>query len=230
MEKKILIIEDEKELATILGSYLKVEGFSSVTAFDGEQGLKQFLQEPADLVLLDIMLPIMNGVEVCKRIRETSDVPIIMISAKDGEMDKVIALGVGADDYVTKPFSPLELVARVKAQLRRYDNSLSRNEEKGKRLQIGRLILDVEAYKADIDSKPVELTTKEFEILVFMARNPGRVYTKEQIYQGVWGTDVLDENTVSVYINRIRDKMKPFHMNCISTVWGVGYKISGEAV
>lgn len=224
---RVLIIEDEKELAEILGTYLEVEGFAPLLAADGEEGLRSFYEEKPSLVLLDIMLPKVDGIHVCKKIREESEVPVIMISAKSGEMDKVIALGIGADDYVTKPFSPLELVARVKAQLRRYDKSRKAPAEEGQQIRIGDLTLNKSSYTAAVKDQELILTTKEFEILYLLAGNPNQVYSKGQIYQGVWGYGAFgDDNSVTVYINRIREKLNVHHLDYIKTVWGAGYKLS----
>lgn len=225
MEHTILIIEDEKELAEILGAYLKVEGFHTIVATDGQIGLDSFRNEQPSLVLLDIMLPKVDGITICREIREVSEIPIIMISAKSGEMDKVVALGIGADDYVTKPFSPLELVARVKAQLRRYDKSITNREFASDSLTIGEFVLNKGSYQAFVSGEELLLTTKEFEILYFLAESPGRVFSKTQIYEGVWGYEnVSDDNSVTVYINRIREKLNRMDRNFIQTVWGAGYK------
>ena len=227
--EKILIIEDEQELAEILGAYLKVEGMETRIAYDGKQGYELYEKEKPDLILLDIMLPQINGVDICKMIREHSDVPVIMISAKDGEMDKVIALGVGADDYVTKPFSPLELVARVKAQLRRYHGMTGRDSSKnGNVLTVGELNLSKVSYAAYTkDHTEITFTTKEFEILYCLAESQNQVLSKEQIYQNVWGyTGICDDNSVTVYINRIREKLAQYGMDYIKTVWGAGYKLA----
>jgi DNA-binding response OmpR family regulator len=227
MGQKILIVEDEKELADILGAYLEVEGFKPIVARDGTEGLKAFYDNWPDLILLDIMLPGVDGIQICKEVRGKSDIPVIMISAKSGEMDKVIALGIGADDYVTKPFSPLELVARVKAQLRRYvksgDSGFSSKEE----VRAGKLFLNKSSYTAIIEGDELILTTKEFEILFFFAKNQNQVFSKEQIYQGVWGYNgICDDNSVTVYVNRIREKLDKFGLDYIKTVWGAGYKFS----
>ncbi len=227
MTQTILIIEVEIELAKILAAYLELEGFKAVVAADGEAGLRQFAACAPSLVLLDIMLPKVDGISVCKELRMTSDVPIIMISAKSGEMDKVVALGIGADDYVTKPFSPLELVARVKAQLRRYDKSNSTGNAAAGEITAGGLCLNHNTYTVTYQGEVIELTTKEFEILWFLADSPGQVFSKEQIYQGVWGYEgVTDENSVTVYINRIREKLSKADAAYIKTVWGAGYKFS----
>lgn len=220
----VLIVEDEKELADILGAYLKMEGLTPVIAYDGEEGLARFAETEPTLVLLDIMLPKIDGLEICKKIRETSQIPIIMVSAKNQELDKVVALGYGADDYVTKPFSPMELVARVKANLRRYHNyGGSKTENEG--IAVGRLRLNKDSYTACADNSPIDFTTKEFEILYFLADNVGQVFSREQIYQNVWGYDgICDDNSVIVYIRRIREKLEKYDIDYIKTVWGVGYK------
>ncbi len=221
----VLIIEDEVELAEILGDYLEVEGYAVKIAFDGEKGLELFKTCSPDMVLLDIMLPKLDGMTVCKRIRQTSEVPILMLSAKNGEMDKVISLGIGADDYVTKPFSPLELVARVKAHLRRYGKSASDSDPEG--LKVGKLILKKESYTAIAGDEELELTTREFEVLYFFASHINQVFTKEQIYENVWGINEYgDISSVAVYIKRIREKLYRYQLDYIKTVWGVGYKLS----
>lgn len=218
MAEKILIIEDEKELAEILGEYLKVEGYEAILAPDGKEGLSLLSRCLPDLVILDIMLPGMDGMEVCRRIRQEHELPIIMLSAKSGEMDKVICLGIGADDYVTKPFSPLELVARVKAHLRR--------AEKSKRdFAAERLVLKKESYTAYADGQALELTTKEFDMLYFLKNHENQVFSKEQLYESIWGMKEFgDISSVAVYIKRIREKLKAHSMDYIKTVWGVGYK------
>ncbi|GFZ29903.1 DNA-binding response regulator [Clostridium zeae] len=225
MGHKILIVEDEKELADILGAYLEVEGFEPVVTHDGQEGLKEFYEKMPSLVLLDIMLPKVDGISVCKEIREKSEVPIIMISAKSGEMDKVIALGIGADDYVTKPFSPLELVARVKAQLRRYEKIKVVHPIHNNEVRIGELILNKSSYSAMVKGEQLNLTTKEFDMLFFFAKNPNQVFSKEQIYEGVWGYNgICDDNSITVYVNRIREKLGKYDLEYIKTVWGAGYK------
>ena len=227
MGQKILIVEDEKELADILGAYLEVEGYMPIVRHDGIEGLAAFYKESPDLLLLDIMLPKRDGISVCKEIRESSDVPIIMISAKSGEMDKVIALGIGADDYVTKPFSPLELVARVKANLRRYEKMVNRGISSKEDITVGELQLHKSSYTAYVKGNNLNLTTKEFDILYYLSVNPNQVFTKEQIYNGVWGYDRLgDDNSVTVYIKRLREKLNTYQLDYIKTIWGAGYKLS----
>ncbi|BBF42822.1 two-component response regulator SA14-24 [Lachnospiraceae bacterium KM106-2] len=229
MKPKILIIEDEAELADILGAYLRLEGYDAVIASDGEDGLRLFYEADPVLILLDIMLPKLDGIEVCKQVRVQSDIPIIMLSAKDGEMDKVIALGVGADDYVTKPYSPLELVARVKAQLRRYAGQVHNDKvnHREHEIHVGRLCLNESSYMASVEGVNLEFTTKEFELLLLLAKSPNQVFSKEQIYQAVWGySGVCDDNSISVYINRIREKLKRHDLDYIKTIWGAGYKLA----
>lgn len=229
MADTILIVEDEKELANIVAAYLKAEGFQVVIANDGQAGLEEFRRTNPSVVLLDIMLPKMDGIEVCKEIRENSDAAVIMISAKNGEMDKVIALGIGADDYVTKPFSSIEVVARVKAQLRRYQKikEMTGTTEKLPEnvIQVGPLTLNKASYEAKVEDTDLNLTTKEFDILYYFAKNPNHVFSKDQIYEAVWGyQECGDDNSVTVYVNRIRDKLDRFNLDYIKTVWGAGYK------
>lgn len=222
---KILVVDDEKELAEVLCEYLKVEGFETKVAYDGEEGKSAFKDFNPDLAVLDIMLPKLNGVELLKEIRLSSTIPVIMLSAKNGEMDKVISLGAGADDYVTKPFSPLELVARVKAQIRRHsDYGQKAVTEKGD-INCGLIHLYPESYEAEFAGEKMELSTKEFELLLFFAENRNHVFSKEQIYEHIWGINEYgDVGTVVVYIKKLRDKMEKYHIDYIRTVWGVGYK------
>jgi len=224
---KLLIVEDEKELADVLKDYFIMEGFDVEIAYDGEQGLTIFKQYSPELVILDIMLPKMNGIEVCKQIRKESDAFIFMLSAKDGEMDKVISLGAGADDYITKPFSPLELMARVKAHQRRYRKT--EVMQKDGELRIGEVTLYLAAYEARIRGQKMELTTKEFEVLRFMGEHLNQVFSKEQIYHNVWGSNEYgDVGTVAVYIKRLREKLESYQLSYIKTIWGAGYKMTME--
>lgn len=227
--KTVLIIDDEEELADILKQYLEIEGLEAVTASNGEDGIKLFNECNPSIVILDIMLPKINGYDVCREIRKKSDIPIIMLSAKNGEMDKVVTLGIGADDYVTKPFSPMELVARVKANLRRYEagfknkNSASVNNE----IKAGKLVLNKDSYTAYVDDSIIDFTTKEFELLYFLLSNINHVFSKEQIYENVWGFNEFgDIGCVTVYVKRIREKLSKYNLDYIKTIWGVGYKAS----
>lgn len=226
MKHTILIIEDEQDLANIVAAYLKIEGFQVEIANDGQTGLEYFKRFQPSVILLDIMLPKVDGIEVCKEIREVSDASIIMISAKNGEMDKVIALGIGADDYVTKPFSPIEVVARVKAQIRRFERmNTATSQIPTDQIVVGDLTLNKSSYTASVNDQELVLTTKEFDMLYYLANNPNQVFSKEQIYEAVWGfNECGDDNSVTVYVNRIRDKLDQFGLDYIKTVWGAGYK------
>lgn len=221
----ILVVDDEKELADVLCEYLKVEGFETETAYDGEEGAVLFDSFNPDLCVLDIMLPKKNGIELLKEIREKSTVPVIMLSAKNGEMDKVICLGAGADDYVTKPFSPLELVARVKAQIRRHTGYSEGAKSRDGQIKSGAIRIKKESYEAFINDELLELSTKEFELLLFLTENENHVFSKEQLYENVWGINEYgDIGTVAVHIKKLRDKLSMYNLDYIKTVWGVGYK------
>lgn len=224
--EKILVIDDEFELGEIVRDYLEDEGYKVYIAMDGEEGLKYFKRFEPQLIILDIMLPMIDGMEVCRRIRSTSNIPILMLSAKSSDTDKIISLGLGADDYMIKPFSPGELVARVKAQLRRYMH-LSAPIGEPEILSFGKLMIDTKSYTTFVDSKTVYLAAKEFELLSFMAHNPNQVFTREQLFNQIWGFDEFgDINTVTVHIRKIREKIEdnPSEPIYIKTVWGVGYK------
>ncbi|MBB5171937.1 response regulator transcription factor [Texcoconibacillus texcoconensis] len=225
---KILIVEDEAELGELVRDYLTVEGYQVILAYNGEEGLQLFYQEQPILVVLDIMLPHLNGTEVCRKIRQESTVPILMMSAKQSDADKIIGLGIGADDYITKPFSPGELVARIKAQLRRYKHFSGQKQCEGI-VSYGELKLDKNRFEVYVKEKKVDLTAKEFQLLYLLVANKGQVYTKEQLYEQIWGYNHIgDVNTVTVYIRKIREKIevdssKPQY---IQTVWGIGYRLN----
>lgn len=229
LHEKILVVDDEKELGKLLMDYLTNEGFEVLLAYDGEQGLDYFRQYQPLLVILDIMLPKMDGMELCRLIRSESSIPILMLSSKKSDVDKILSLGLGADDYVTKPFSPRELVARVKAQVRRYTRLSSPNRSHN-RIQYDSLEIDVKGYNVYVNGDKVDLAAKEFEVLSYLALHPNQVFTREQIFNHVWGYDEYgDINTVTVHVRRIREKIeenssKPVY---IKTVWGVGYKFEG---
>lgn len=223
MKDKVLIIEDDIDLANLIKDYLEIEGFEVAMAHDGLKGVEMAKDNNIKLIILDIMLPFLDGVEVCKRIRLVSKMPILMVSAKSGEMDKILTLGVGADDYITKPFSPMELVARVKAHIRRY--TAFSNEAVSDIKQLGDLTIDSKSYKAVLKGKEITLTSKEFQILDFFTSNPSQVFTKSQVYENVWGySEFMDENTIAVYVKRLREKLGEFGEKSIKTIWGVGYK------
>lgn len=225
MEKgRILIVEDDNDLANLISDYLRIEGFEGIIAENGVKGLNIATTERVELIVLDIMLPELDGITVCRKIREVSNVPIIMLSAKSGEMDKILSLGVGADDYITKPFSPMELLARIKAQIRRASFVESKPIEEDI-IDYGDLKIYSKSYKVTLNNKEVDLTTKEFQILDYFCKNSGQVFTKEQLYDGIWGcSEFMDENTIAVYVKRLRSKLGEVGKNSIKTVWGVGYK------
>lgn len=228
--EKILIVEDEVDLSKMVGKYLSNEGFEISEAHDGREALNKFERFKPQLVLLDIMLPKLDGMEVCRIIRSESQVPVIMLSAKNGDLDKVLSLGLGADDYITKPFSAMELIARVKAHIRRYVNYLPETKKEEKNvISIGELEINISAYSAVVKGEVLNLTSKEFEILKFLCSNPNQVFSKEQIYEKIWGFNEYGEiNSVVVYVNRLREKLGVRGIDYIKTVWGVGYKLEAK--
>ncbi|MGF0027737.1 response regulator YycF [Streptococcus alactolyticus] len=229
--KKILIIDDEKPISDIIKFNLNKEGYETITAFDGREALKKFEEESPDLIILDLMLPELDGLEVAKEVRKTSHIPIIMLSAKDSEFDKVIGLEIGADDYVTKPFSNRELLARVKAHLRRTENIESAVAEEnasttGSEIVIGDLEILPDAFVAQKRGEDIELTHREFELLHHLATHMGQVMTREDLLETVWGYDYFgDVRTVDVTIRRLREKIEdtPSRPEYILTRRGVGY-------
>ncbi len=230
-ETRILVVDDEKEIADLIEIYLVSDGYKVLKANNAEEGLAILEKEEVHLVLLDIMMPGMNGLEMCKKIRETNNIPIIMLSAKSTDLDKILGLGTGADDYVTKPFNPLELTARVKSQLRRYTqlNPNSSVHETGKNeITVKGLTINKDNHKVTVDNEEIKLTPIEFDILYLLASNPGRVFSTDEIFENVWNEKVYEaNNTVMVHIRRLRGKMKEDtrQSKIITTVWGVGYKI-----
>lgn len=221
---KILFVEDDIEISTMLKNFLITENFEVVTAFNGESACKKFFSDDFSLVLLDLMIPKMNGIEVMNRIRKNSTIPIIIISAKDTDSDKTLGLGLGADDYITKPFSITEVLARIKANIRR-NTQYSINSESQTGLKKGDIIMNLDDYSVIKNGKKIELTSKEFEILKLLLQNPKKVYTKEQIYSIVWNDTYFDdENAVNVHISRLRNKIED-NPQYIVTVWGIGYKL-----
>ncbi len=230
MKNKILIIEDELSIAELEKDYLELSGFDVVIETDGKQGLLTALEEEFDLFILDLMLPGLDGFEICKEIREEKNNPIIFISAKKEDIDKIRGFGIGADDYMTKPFSPSELVARVKAHLARYQRLIESSQNIGK----SNKILEIRGIKIDRDDRRVWIngeekafTTKEYELLLFLAENPNRVFSKQELFKAIWDMDSYGDNaTVTVHIKKIREKIeyntqKPQY---IETIWGVGYR------
>ncbi|QPC24743.1 response regulator YycF [Lacticaseibacillus paracasei] len=229
MAKKILVVDDEKPISDIVKFNLDKEGYDVVTAYDGEEALKKVEAESPDLILLDLMLPKIDGLEVARQIRKEHDTPIIMLTAKDSEIDKVLGLELGADDYVTKPFSNRELVARVKANLRRTasSNAASNEEDEvNKELEVGDLTIHPDAYTVSKRGENIELTHREFELLHYLARHLGQVMTREHLLQTVWGYDYFgDVRTVDVTVRRLREKIEdnPSHPEWLVTRRGVGY-------
>ena len=227
----ILVVDDEKEIAELVEIYLVSDGYRVLKAKNAQEGLDILEREEVHLVLLDIMMPGMNGLEMCEQIRKSRNIPIIMLSAKSTDLDKIRGLGTGADDYVTKPFNPLELTARVKSQLRRYMqlNPNSGAEEKQKNeISVRGLVINRDNHRVMVDGEEIRLTPIEFDILFLLASNPGKVFSTDEIFEKVWNEKVYEaNNTVMVHIRRLRGKMKEDSRTdkIITTVWGVGYKI-----
>ena len=224
---KILIIEDEEVIADLERDYLELSGFEVEIKNNGKDGLSEALKGEYSLVILDLMLPEMDGFEVCKRIREERNIPIIMVSAKKEDIDKIRGLGLGADDYMTKPFSPSELVARVKAHLNRYDRLVGSTQKKNDHIEIRGLQIDKTARRVWVDNEEKAFTSKEFDLLAFLAENPNRVYSKEALFREIWDMDSIgDIATVTVHIKKIREKIEYDSANpqYIETIWGVGYR------
>ncbi|MFT8318080.1 MAG: response regulator YycF [Sporolactobacillus sp.] len=230
MENKILVVDDEQPIADILQFNLEKEGYKVSCAYDGEEALQKVEEENPDMVLLDVMLPIKDGMEVCREIRKTHNMPIIMLTAKDSEIDKVLGLEMGADDYVTKPFSNRELIARVKANLRRHRQEVPEGEKpKENNIEIGDLVIHLDAYVVTRRDKVIELTHREFELLHYLADHIGQVMTRENLLQTVWGYDYFgDVRTVDVTVRRLREKIEdnPSRPIWIITRRGVGYYLN----
>lgn len=225
---KILLVEDDREISEMLKGFLMTENFEVTTAFDGECACQQFFADHYSLVLLDLMIPKKSGMEVMKEIREKSTVPIIILSAKDTDSDKTLGLGMGADDYITKPFSVTEVLARIKANIRRTTQYASQTVREEGILTWGSLSMNTNDYSILKNGIRIELTAKEFGILKLLMKNPKKVYTKEQLYSLVWNDAYLgDENAVNVHISRLRNKIEenPHEPRIIVTVWGIGYRL-----
>lgn len=228
MINKILIVDDDAEIRKVLGIYLENEGYEILKAKNGDEALKHITENEVALVLLDIMMPGMNGTEVCMKIREDSIMPIIFLSAKSEDLDKIQGLACGADDYITKPFNAMELIARVKSQLRRYTKYTLDSKTPKNIIEIGNLTINTDTREVFVGNKDIRLTPKEFDILELLASNKGMVFSISKIYEKVWGEDFYkSDNTIMVHITKIREKIeedskKPIY---IKTIWGVGYKI-----
>ena len=224
---RILIVEDEVAIADLEKDYLELSGFEVEIENDGTKGLERALHEEFDLFILDLMLPGVDGFEICKKIRETKNTPILMVSAKKDDIDKIRGLGLGADDYVTKPFSPSELVARVKAHLARYERLLGSKMPQNDIIEIRGIKIDKTARRVWVNGEEKQFTTKEFDLLTFLAENPNHVFTKEELFRKIWDMESIgDIATVTVHIKKIREKieMNTNKPQYIETIWGVGYR------
>ncbi|MBB1553051.1 MAG: response regulator transcription factor [Clostridiales bacterium] len=232
-KKTILAVDDESSILDLLKFNLEKEGFNFISAEDGEEGINKVLNEKPDLLLLDVMIPKMDGLSVCKKIRqENINIPIIMLSARGEEIDKVLGLEIGADDYITKPFSPREVIARIKANLRKFDKNKSVEEEQKNQIAVGSLILDLDKFEAIVRGTTVtDLTRREFEVLKFLAQKPGQIVTRETLLEKVWGYEYYgDIRTVDVTVRRIREKIEKNTSNpkIIITKRGVGYYLANK--
>ncbi len=228
MEKKqkVMIVDDDQHIAELISLYLSKEGYETMEIYDGREAVEKIGSFQPDMLLLDLMLPGMDGYKVCTEIRKISDIPVIMLTAKGETFDKVLGLELGADDYMVKPFDPKELVARVKAVLRRYDQKASQKEDKNKKLVFSDLEINISNYTVEYHGEYVDFPPKEFELLHYLAEHPNQVFTREQLLDRIWGYEYIgDTRTVDVHIKRIREKLNKQEQNwSIKTVWGVGYK------
>ena len=231
-ETNILVVDDEQEIADLVEIYLVSDGYKVFKASNAQDGLAILDKEDIHLVLLDIMMPGMNGLEMCKKIRETNNIPIIMLSAKSTDLDKILGLGTGADDYVVKPFNPLELTARVKSQLRRYTQLGNMNQQaEGQVFKCGGLQINDDNKEVTVDGDPIKLTPIEYNILLLLVKNAGKVFSIDEIYEQIWNEEAIGaDNTVAVHIRHIREKIEinPREPKYLKVVWGVGYKIEKQ--
>jgi DNA-binding response OmpR family regulator len=224
---RILIVEDDQSIAELERDYLEINGYAVDIENSGDKGLGRALSTDYNLIILDLMLPKVDGFEICRRIRSEKDIPILMVSAKKEDIDKIRGLGLGADDYIIKPFSPGELVARVKAHLSRYERLRGHRETKNEEIRIRGLLIDKTARRVFVNDKEVIFTTKEFDLLAFLAMNPNRVFSKDQLFDHLWGMDSMGEiTTVTVHIRKLREKVEldPSNPQYIETIWGAGYR------
>jgi DNA-binding response OmpR family regulator len=229
MMKRILIIEDDKSIAELERDYLEIDGFSVEIALNGTDGLNKALKDEVELVLLDLMLPGIDGFQICKAIRSEKDIPVLMVSAKKEDIDKIRGLGLGADDYIVKPFSPSELVARVKSHIARYERLINK-EPQNESIMVRGLRIDKVSRRVFVNNHEVTFTAKEFDVLTFLAQHPNHVFNKEQLFERLWGFDSFgDISTVTVHIRKIREKIEadPSNPQYIETVWGAGYRFKG---
>lgn len=226
--KNILVCDDDKEIVDAIEIYLQNEGYNILKAYDGEQALEVLRDKEVHLLIIDVMMPKLDGIRATLKIREESSIPIIILSAKSEDADKILGLNIGADDYVTKPFNPLELVARVKSQLRRYTQLGNVAESSQRIYQVGGLVINDDLKEVMVDEEPVKLTPIEYNILLLLVKNQGKVFSINQIYENIWNEDAIGaDNTVAVHIRHIREKIEinPKEPRYLKVVWGVGYKI-----
>jgi len=232
MKRRILVVEDEQVIAEVVKDYLEAGGYEIEVAAGGDAGLRMALEEPFDLIVLDLMLPGTDGFEICKQVRLAKDIPILMVSARKEDIDKIRGLGLGADDYMTKPFSVGELVARVKAHLARYDRLTAGNGGRARQtdeIRIRGLRIDKLSRKVFVNESEVSLTSREYDLLQFLALHPNRVFSKDEMFERIWGLDALsDTATVTVHISKLREKIEadPAKPQFIETIWGVGYRFN----
>ena len=227
----ILVCDDEKEIVDAIEIYLSQDGYHIFKAYDGEQAIEMLKREEIHLLIIDIMMPKLDGIRATLKIREHSSIPIIILSAKSEDTDKILGLNIGADDYITKPFNPLELVARVKSNLRRYTSLGSLTAEEKAVYQVGGLVINDDTKQVTVDDEPVKLTPIEYNILLLLVKNQGRVFSIDQIYESIWNEDAIGaDNTVAVHIRHIREKIEinPKDPRYLKVVWGVGYKIDKQ--
>ena len=227
----ILVCDDDKEIVDAIAIYLEQEGYTIIKAYDGEEAIRLLKEHEIHLLIIDVMMPRLDGIHATLKIRETSSIPIIILSAKTDDADKILGLNIGADDYVAKPFNPLELVARVKSHLRRYTKLGNINEESKHIYSVGGLVIDDETKEVMVDDESVKLTPIEYNILLLLVKNQGRVYSIDQIYENIWNEEAIGaDNTVAVHIRHIREKIEinPKEPRYLKVVWGVGYKIEKQ--
>lgn len=227
--KRILVVEDDRSIAELERDYLEANGYDVYTVFSGEEGLKEALMRDYALIIMDVMLPGADGFEICRQLREKKDTPVIIVSARRDDIDKIRGLGLGADDYMVKPFSPSELVARVTAHIKRYERLTGAPKEEGAKLiETDGLMIDLNARRIFLEGQEVVFKNKEFELLAFLASNPNIVFSKETLFDRIWGMESFgDTATVTVHINRIREKIESGGKKFIETVWGSGYRFRG---
>lgn len=229
MKQTILIVEDDSAIAEIERDFLEMNGFATEIVNDGPQGLVRAQSGEHDLILLDLMLPGLDGLEICRRIRDQTDIPILMVTARTEDVDKIRGLGLGADDYISKPFSPQEMVARVKAHLARYQRLTGEGQGRKKEIRFGRVRINTDARQVFVDDVEIDCANKEYELLAHLVGRPNQVFSKEHLYDSIWGTDMYgDLKTVVVHVNRLREKIEsdPSKPRFIQTVWGAGYRFT----